>query len=446
MKSPQRMLVRAAALCAAVLLSFPSFAAEPKRNLAVAKTTPAANEVRVALVIGNSSYKDSPLANPVNDATDIAKALQQAGFKVILKRNVGARDMRQAIRKFGTELRRAQVGLFYFAGHGIQVKGANYLVPVGADIQSEADTEDLAIDANYALRTMEEAQVKVSIVILDACRNNPYARSFRSSARGLAQMSAATGSVIAYATAPGSVAADGQGRNGVYTKHLLASLAQSNTDILKVFQRTRAEVVKETGGKQTPWESISLVGDFHFRPGAAAMPGTGTGTTSAPLAMLQPDPAAFELAFWDSVKASANPEDYRAYLERFPNGQFASLARNRLAPKPEPAPPPPLQLAASRPCPGGFVGTWSSSYGTMILQADGRKISGTYDVGRIHGELDGTTLKGEWIETDSPFGLFNGHGPLTFTLSDDGRSFSGYWTRSAGAGNSNGTWSGTCSQ
>ena len=231
-------------------LASAAHAADPKRNLAVAKT--AATEQRIALVIGNSSYKDAPLANPVNDATDIANALRQAGFKVILKRNANTRDMRQAIREFGGELRRAQVGLFYFAGHGIQVKGANYLVPVGADIASEADTEDLAIDANYALRTMEEAQVKVSIVILDACRNNPYARSFRSAARGLAQMSAATGSVIAYATAPGSVAADGQGRNGVYTKHLLASLAQSNTDILKVFQRTRAEVVKETGGKQTP--------------------------------------------------------------------------------------------------------------------------------------------------------------------------------------------------
>ncbi|MDO8473079.1 MAG: caspase family protein, partial [Dehalococcoidia bacterium] len=158
-----------AALAAMLFLVEPVIA---QRNLNVAAAP--ANEQRVALVIGNSAYKDAPLPNPVNDAADIAKALQDAGFKVILKRNASTRDMRQAIREFGGELRRAQVGLFYFAGHGIQVKGANYLVPVGADIQVVADAEDLAFDANYALRTMEEAQVKVSIVILDACRNNPF--------------------------------------------------------------------------------------------------------------------------------------------------------------------------------------------------------------------------------------------------------------------------------
>ncbi len=201
---------------------------------------PAASEDRVALVIGNAAYKDAPLANPVNDATDIARALEQSGFKVILRRNVGPREMRQAIRDFGNELRRAQVGLFYFAGHGVQVKGENYLVPVGADIQSEAEAEDLAINANLALRTMEESQAKVSIVILDACRNNPYSRGFRSVSRGLAQMNAATGSLVAFATAPGSVAFDGTGRNGIYTKHLLANLAHPDTDISKVFQRTRA--------------------------------------------------------------------------------------------------------------------------------------------------------------------------------------------------------------
>src|SRR5687767_6532317 len=126
-----------------LLLVAPAMAAA-QRNLVVA------GEQRVALVIGNSAYKDSPLANPVNDATDIAKALQQFGFKVILKRNASARDMRQAIREFGAELRRAEVGLFYFAGHGVQVRGENYLVPVGADIQSEAEAEDLAINTNLA--------------------------------------------------------------------------------------------------------------------------------------------------------------------------------------------------------------------------------------------------------------------------------------------------------
>lgn len=300
--------------------------AAAQRNLAVEST-----EQRVALVIGNAAYRDSPLANPVNDATDVASALRRFGFKVILRRNAGTREMRQAIREFGGELRRAEVGLFYFAGHGVQVRGNNYLVPVGADIQSEADAEDLAIDANYALRTMEEAQVKVSIVILDACRNNPFARGFRSGARGLAQMNAATGSVIAFSTAPGSVAADGSGRNGTYTKHLLASLRQPDTDLLKVFQRARANVVKETAGKQTPWESTSLIGDFYFRPPAAA---------GAPAAH---NPAAIELAFWASIKDSTNAEELRAYLEQYPKGLFSSLARTRLKALDRPADPPPQE-------------------------------------------------------------------------------------------------------
>ena len=297
--------------------------AQSQRDVAVAGAS--SGESRVALIIGNSAYKDSPLINPVNDAADMAKALTDAGFKVILKQNANTRDMRQAIREFGTELRRAQVGLFYFAGHGIQVKGNNYLVPVGADIQNEADAEDLSIDANYVLRTMEDAQVKVSIIVLDACRNNPFARSFRSASTGLAQMTAATGSLVAFATAPGSVAADGAGRNGIYTKYLLESLRQKDTDILKVFQRTRAGVVKETGGKQTPWESTSLIGDFYFQPLKPA--------ATAPQAVEAAPPrrdAAVELIFWQSIKDSGSRGDYLAYLDRYPNGEFASLAKGRM--------------------------------------------------------------------------------------------------------------------
>jgi hypothetical protein len=248
-----------------------------------------ASPQRVALVIGNGAYKVAPLANPVNDANDIASALRNFGFKVILINNADTRSMRQAIRDFGLELRRAQVGLFYFAGHGVQVKGNNYLVPVGADIENEADAEDLSVDANYVLRTMEESQVKMSIVILDACRNNPYARSFRSIALGLAQMSAATGSLIAFATAPGSTAADGAGRNGIYTKHLLSNLQQGDSDILKVFQRTRAAVVRETAGKQTPWESTSLVGDFYFA-GNTAPAGAIVRPSDSPQPKIQSDP------------------------------------------------------------------------------------------------------------------------------------------------------------
>ena len=249
-------------------------------------------EERVALVIGNSDYPTERLDNPQNDANDISAALRDAGFKVIMRTNANTREMRQAVREFGNELRRADVGLFYFAGHGVQITGTNYLVPVAADIRNEADIEDLSLDVNYVLRTMEDAQAKVRIVILDACRNNPYSRSSRSALRGLAPITAASGSFVAFATAPGSVAADGQGRNGLYTKHLLESLRQPDTEILHVFQRARAGVVRETAGRQTPWEATSLLGEFHFRgvTTAAAAPAApapapvvpATTTTSAP--------------------------------------------------------------------------------------------------------------------------------------------------------------------
>lgn len=277
-------------------------------------------EGRVALVVGNSAYKVTPLQNPVNDAADIAVALQSLGFEVILKRDADRLQMRQALRQFGEALRTANVGLFYFAGHGVQSRGNNYLIPVDADIRTEADVEDLAVDASYALRIMEESQVKVSIVILDACRNNPYRSGFRSASRGLAQMTAATGTLIAFSTSPGSVAADGTGgRNGTYTKRLLESLQEPDTDVLKVFQRVRAAVVQETAGQQVPWEATSLIGDFYF----AGRPASGSVT-----AAISND--AIELAYWEAIKASSNRNEFIAYLKQYPSGRFAVLARSKL--------------------------------------------------------------------------------------------------------------------
>lgn len=227
------------------------------------------SEQRVALVIGNSAYKASPLKNPANDATDMAAALKELGFKVTLRTDASQRQMKQALREFAQDLRRGGVGLFYFAGHGVQSKGRNFLIPIGANVETEAELEDESVDANLVLSYMDEAQNRVNIVVLDACRNNPFARSFRSASRGLAQMDAAKGSFVAFATAPGSVAADGDGRNGVYTEHLLASLKQPDGDIDKVFRRVAADVSTVTGGKQVPWVASSLTGDFYFRTPAA---------------------------------------------------------------------------------------------------------------------------------------------------------------------------------
>ena len=221
-------------------------------------------EQRLALVIGNGNYKSSPLANPVNDANDMADALERCNFTVMKKINANRREMRRAIRKFGDEIKSGVVGLFYYAGHGIQVKGENYLVPIGADVYSEAEVEDECLKVSSVLRQMDYAGNRLNIIILDACRDNPFGRSFRSGNKGLAKMDAPTGSILAYATAPGSVAADGIGRNGLYTSKLLKHMMAAGLEIGKLFRQVRIDVMDASGKRQVPWESSSLTGDFYF--------------------------------------------------------------------------------------------------------------------------------------------------------------------------------------
>lgn len=219
---------------------------------------------RVALVVGNGAYADAPLKNPVNDARSIAQLLDQLGFRVIHRENADRSTLRQAIREFGDELGSGKVGLFYFAGHGMQVNGLNYLIPVGTEIQAEFEVPDEGLEAGSVLRSMEAAGNGLNIVILDACRNNPFARSFRSASRGLARMDAPTGSIVAYATAPGQVASDGESEHGVYTEQLLQAMAVPGLPIEQVFKRVRVGVQEQTSGEQVPWEESSLVSDFFF--------------------------------------------------------------------------------------------------------------------------------------------------------------------------------------
>ncbi len=223
---------------------------------------------RVALVIGNAKYKFNPLNNPVNDATDIAASLRSVGFDVIEVKDANKRQMRAATRRFEDKLAASDVGLVYYSGHGVEVKGRNYLIPVDADIRREHEVEDQAFDAGNILRMMESLQgtekKRVNIMIVDACRNNDLARSWRSTNRGLARMDAPTGSFISFATAPGQVASDGNGRNSPFTKHLLQALKQPNVPIELVFKEVRRKVMAETSGEQVPWENSSLVGDFYF--------------------------------------------------------------------------------------------------------------------------------------------------------------------------------------
>lgn len=225
-----------------------------------------AQEQRIALVIGNGSYKSSPLANTINDANDMADTLKKCNFIVIKSINATRKEMRKAIREFGREINKGAVGLFYYAGHGIQVGGENYLVPIGAEVYSEDELDDEGLKVSSVLRKMETAGNRLNIIILDACRDNPFGKSFRSSNRGLVKMDAPTGSILAYATSPGSVAADGIGRNGLYTSMLLKNIMTPGLKIESFFKQVRIDVANASSKRQIPWESSSLMGEFYFTP------------------------------------------------------------------------------------------------------------------------------------------------------------------------------------
>ena len=301
-------------------------------------------EPRLALVIGNSAYKESPLKNPVNDVRAMAKRLRELGFTVLAHENASKRTMEAAIIEFGRRLAEGGVGAFYFAGHGVQVRGRNYLVPVDADIEDEASVRVAAVDVELLLEQMAEARNRVNMVILDACRNNPFERRLRGASRGLAAVDAARGTLIAYATAPGSVAADGDGANGLYTEALLDALREPGLKVEEVFKRVRIDVTRRSKGAQTPWESSSLTGDLivNVSVNVATAPAVSTPAAPAPTADR-------EALFWMSIKDSADPAGFQAYLKQYPDGAFAPLARQRLAAASQPKP-----ASASR-----FDGTWN---------------------------------------------------------------------------------------
>jgi uncharacterized caspase-like protein len=237
--------------------------------LVVEKAVKKKGQPRFALIIGNAEYQHIPmLANPSNDAFDMKQALDQLGFEVVYLPNAANRRvMVEAVREFGNQLMHHPdaVGLFFYAGHAMQINGVNYLIPVDAVIKGEADVEFETLNVNYLLQTMDMAENGMNIIIMDACRNNPYERGFRGGLdRGLAPMDSPTGSIIAFATAPGKTAADGTGRNGTFTKHLLQYIQQPELTIEQMLKQVRVAVIEETGGSQTPWETSSLQGDFCF--------------------------------------------------------------------------------------------------------------------------------------------------------------------------------------
>ncbi len=312
---------------------------------------------RVALLIGNNTYGSSPLRNAVNDAHDLGEALKDLGFQVIVRENASRKDMIDAIREFGAAIDGASTALFFYAGHAMQFKERNYLVPIDAAMGSEEDVTFFSVEIGQIFDRMERARTRFNFIILDACRDNPFAASFKLTSAGLAQMSSPSGTLIAYATAPGSVAADGFGRNGIYTKHILQNIKVPDLPVEIMFKRVREGVERETRKLQTPWDSSSLKGDFTFAGGSAAR---GPAVAAGPSADMT---LQIEREFWVSVRDSSRPEDVRAYLDKYPNGSFASLAKNRLdalvrptrAAAAEPAPairnPQPELTASSSPKP-----------------------------------------------------------------------------------------------
>ena len=242
-----------------------------------------AAETRIALVIGNSDYSSGSLPNPANDAKLIGDALTSLGFDVIARRNADQITMKRAIQEFGSRLESAgpgAVGLFYYAGHGLQLSGRNYLIPTTARIEREGDVEIEAVSADWVIEQMRYARNRLNIVILDACRNNPFTRSMRSVDHGLATMDAPAGILIAYSTAPGAVAADGTGRNSPYTEALTQAMRDLHEPVEQVFKHVRVGVMSATSGKQVPWESSSLTGDFYFAAPNKVAPQTSSALAS----------------------------------------------------------------------------------------------------------------------------------------------------------------------
>jgi hypothetical protein len=306
-------------------------------------THPAKAERRVAFVVGNGAYQHATkLPNPSIDAKAMAALLRNVGFDVIEGTDLGREGMAARLGEFAAKTQGADVALFFYAGHGIAVNGKNYLIPVDADPSSELDIKlGAAIDVEVTLdQTMADAKVK--LVFLDACRDNPFADKIRTAGRtrsvtvlsGLAEMRSSEGTLIAFATGPGQKALDGKpGENSPFTHALLMNIAEPGAEIRHALTKVRAQVNEETGKRQLPWENTNLTGFFYVNPAAAApgaTAGGGAPGTAAPVAQTNASND-IELEFWRSARSSDKLEEYSAYLARFPSGNFAGLARARIA-------------------------------------------------------------------------------------------------------------------
>lgn len=290
-----------------------------------------AYEDRIALVIGNDAYPTEPLRNAVNDARAVAKALTDLGFKVVVKTNADINTMRSAAVEFAKLLEGANAAVFYYAGHGIQYRDKNYLVPIDAKLTSEPEIVYHALEVSQLLDSMDDAKVRHKFVILDACRNNPFRNVFMST--GLAKIAKVPpGTIISYAAAAGAVAADGgsEGEHGLYTKHFLKELQESRVTATEMFSRVQTAVATESRNAQLPelYSTPLPRAAFVFADRGARAPQAATQVANQSVS--GDAQASLDKEFWSSIKDGKNAADFQAYLEQFPNGTFARLARNRL--------------------------------------------------------------------------------------------------------------------
>ncbi len=278
-----------------------------------------ANEKKVALVIGNNAYSGqlSKLKNPVNDATDVKNALEKAGFEVLFLTDATQAQMDEKLREFSDKLKISAIGLFYFAGHGLEVQKQNYLVPVGADISDKYKVKYKTIAVDEIVTRMNRSGTRLNGLILDACRNDPYSRG----GGGLAPVVSARGTFIAYATAPGSVAADNANeRNGLYTKHFLKAMKQKNINQRDFFHQVKIGVFNESGGMQTPYFNDGTIGDFYFyidkNNKKSDFKGSEGGTPDEML--------------WREIESSNNYVDFEFFIDSYPNSKYVSIAKFKI--------------------------------------------------------------------------------------------------------------------
>src|SRR5262245_57400671 len=330
---------------------------------------------RVALVVGNDDYPRSPLANAINDARAVADLLRTAGFRVDLRTDVSRDGLAEAVQAFGKAMARNEVTLsfFYYAGHATQVEWRNYLVPVHADVASANELSARCFDLGVLLGQFPKVRDKIFVVILDACRDNPFGNALRPERRGLSPFDAPAGTVLAFSTAPGAVASDGSGKHGLYSENLVRELAVRGTRIEDAFKRVRLNVRLASNGAQIPWESTSLESDVFLFPAATKL------SEAERERLFEQD-----LATWNRVKNSKDAKALSAYLRDYPNGKFSEMAQaqlNALMPMIErPTPTVPagvaarfLELKAGVPVPD-FYGSSGNPYSAGVYPL-GRKFS-----------------------------------------------------------------------